>query len=115
MRERRRYPRLAAGVRVRLAPGPEAAPAWQGRTRDVGLGGIALASPHPLLPGRQLELEFELPAEKGGRRWLRARGVVRWSRPGSPPVMMGVEFLEFEGSQDRKVYHDWIQRLAGGS
>lgn len=113
MRERRRYPRLAADVQVHLAPSRETMPPWQGKTRDVGLGGIALASPRPLLPGRHLELEFELPTAGPGPRRVRARGVVRWSRTGSPPVMMGVEFLEFEGRHDRKTYHDWIQRLAG--
>jgi hypothetical protein len=105
---RRRYPRLATNVTVSLALSPEGpeGPA-EVTAHDLGMGGVAVFSPRPLLPGTRLHLEFQVEGQGNGDR-VRARGEVRWSRLGAPPVLMGVEFLQIENG--REALQGWLER-----
>ena len=69
----------------------------ESRTVNVGTGGLALASPWALLPGTGLVLE--LGRDSGLDQALRLAGKVAWTKPGRPPVLMGVEFTDLTPEQ----------------
>jgi len=85
-RERRRYRRVEVETSIRLSTiDPEIDP-WTGRPffraceescANVSRGGALVRTREPLLPGRRLLLEMELP----GGVAFEAIGRVAWSRP----------------------------------
>jgi c-di-GMP-binding flagellar brake protein YcgR len=102
--DKRRYPRVSAGVRVfyRGEPlEPRERRYLEGIAADLSLGGMFLQTETPLPVGSRVWLEFqpgvapgEDPAEELA---LRAQAVVRWRRRWRQPRGMGIEFIDFEG------------------
>jgi uncharacterized protein (TIGR02266 family) len=96
--ERRQYPRLAAGVRVRfheLSLGRSAREYLRGIAADVSLGGMFIAGRHTFPVGTAVELEFHVSGEAGSAP-VRAHAVVCWRRRWVRPRGMGVRFVEFK-------------------
>lgn len=89
-----------------LAPEGPPEPPEEASTRDMSMGGVAVFSPRPLLPGTRLRLEFQVDGAGNGGDRVRAQGEVRWSRLGAPPVLLGVEFLHFE--RGRETLRHWL-------
>ena len=108
--ERRRYRRVAAGVRVYYGGEPldrRERKYLEGVAADLSLGGMFLATDHPLPPGSLVWLELQPRPRAGeeddGEQGIRAKAVVRWSRRWRKPHGMGLEFVEFEGLGQREL------------
>ncbi|HVT18191.1 MAG TPA: PilZ domain-containing protein [Thermoanaerobaculia bacterium] len=69
----------------------------QGIAENVSLGGMFVATAHPLAPGTILRLQLFDPDEPPHASPLRARAVVRWRRVWREPRGMGIQFVEFAG------------------
>jgi hypothetical protein len=102
-RSKRRYRRIG------LPKGPVIS--WKGarkrntsRVLTMGMGGLFIVTPDPLLAGEFLQVFFEVP---GGE--VRARAMVRSSKPGEG---MGIEFTSMN-SEARTRLHDLLSRLVG--
>jgi c-di-GMP-binding flagellar brake protein YcgR len=115
--ERRRYPRLSAGVRIfyRGEPlEPRERAYLEGVAEDLSLGGMFLATDRPLPVGSRVWLEFQpgvAPGEDPAQEMaVRAQAVVRWRRRWRSPRGMGLEFVEFEGL-GRHEFQAVIERL----
>jgi uncharacterized protein (TIGR02266 family) len=108
----REFPRLAAGVRVVYRGAAlrkrERDYLW-GVAENVSLGGMFIATRHPLREGSLVWLEFEIP-EEGGIRPVRAKALVCWRRRWRQPRGMGVRFLEFENLGQRRL-ESWIEAV----
>ncbi|HYU35279.1 MAG TPA: hypothetical protein VEW48_24260 [Thermoanaerobaculia bacterium] len=63
----------------------------------AGLGGLFLATDHPLPRGTVLALEIEATGKDGAFAPLRGRGIVCWRRRWGKPRGMHVVFFEIEG------------------
>ncbi len=117
--DRRRYPRVAAGVRVTFGGEPldrREREYLEGVAADLSLGGMFLATGHLLSPGSLVWLEFQ-PRPRAGEvdeaQGIRAKAVVRWTRRWRKPRGMGLEFVEFEGLGQRELA-DVMGRLLAG-
>ena len=109
---RRKYPRAAADVGVSYVEEPVTSDTrdyLQGLAADIGLGGMFIATDHPLPKGSVASLEFRTGANPEG---VRARAMVRWVRRIGQPKGMGIEFIEFDGLGERGL-DEWIERLVG--
>lgn len=106
--DRRRYRRVAAGVRVVYHGTPlerRERDYLEGVAEDLSLGGMYLATRDPFPPGSLVWLEFQ-PRPRAGEPDtaeppIRAKAVVRWRRRWRKPRGMGLEFVEFEGLGER--------------
>ncbi len=109
---RREYPRAAADVRVSyLAESVTSGTReyLEGLAADIGIGGMFIATDHPLPKGSVASLEFRTGVDAKG---VRARAMVRWVRRIGNPKGMGIEFIEFDGLGDVGL-EKWIERLTG--
>ncbi len=107
---RRKYPRAAADVRVSYVEEPVTTGAREylhGLAADIGIGGMFIATDHPLPKGSVASLHFRTGPDKKG---VRARAMVRWVRRIGKPKGMGIEFIEFDGLGERGL-EEWIARL----
>lgn len=66
------------------------------RTRDLGAGGLSLATPRPLPKGTRLELQLRVP---GWAVPVVAAGVVAWSRAGA----MGIAFEQLAPADAKRL------------
>jgi hypothetical protein len=110
--ERRQFPRLAAGARVRFHALPlhrSERDYLKGVAADVSLGGMFIASRHTFPVGTAISLEFHARAE-GGSTPVRARAVICWRRRWRRPRGMGVQFVEFEYLGQRRL-ETWLDTV----
>ena len=101
--ERRKYPRVAARIKIKWSGDPADKLTREyvdSVVRDVSLGGMFLVTNRPLPKGSLVTLRFS------GNPPVRVKAIVRWNRRWLPPRGMGVAFYEFEGlaGQDRQVW-----------
>jgi molecular chaperone DnaK len=112
--EKRRDPRVAAELRLRLGYGSmdEFIERYSG---NVSRGGIFVRTLEPRPPGTELEIDIAL---ENGDQAIRGRGVVRWttppSAPGEPPRQagMGVRFTEL--TSESRALVELMVATAGG-
>ena len=98
--DKRKYPRAKQGLDVRFVEesvAPNVVEYLDGLAADIGLGGMFIATEEALSKGTVLSLELNLDDQAGETIMVRARAVVRWTRPEDEPRGMGVEFIEFDG------------------
>lgn len=110
---RREFRRIGTGVRVvyRWLPmGRNEREYLHAVAEDVSLGGMFLATPHPLPRRSVLSIEFYPPGSIDGTRPVRARAVVCWRRRWRSPRGMGIKFLEFEGLGQQRL-ETWIDTV----
>lgn len=115
--DKRRYRRMAAGTRVVYGGGPldrRERDYLEGVADNVSLGGMFIATDHPMPEGSIVWLEFQPRARAGEAAGdelpIRARAVVRWRSRWRKPRGMGIEFVEFEGLGEREL-SEIIERL----
>lgn len=110
--DRRQFPRLAAGVRVRfhqLTMSRSSREYLRGVAADVSLGGLFVAS-RPTFPvGTPVELEFHVPDDAGSTP-VRAHAVVCWRRRWREPRGMGLRFVGFDFLGQRRL-SAWLERI----
>ena len=109
---RREYPRAAADVRVSYVEESVTSGTreyLQGLAEDIGIGGMFIATDHPLRKGSVASLEFQTGPDS---KSVRARAIVRWVRRIGRPKGMGIEFIEVDGLGEREL-DEWIARLIG--
>jgi type IV pilus assembly protein PilZ len=81
--------------------------------RDLGAGGVFIATDKPSAVGEELELSFTIPDAK---KTLSVKGKVTWiqskieTKPQVSPGM-GVQFQEFS-SEQRKMLEEFVARYA---
>jgi c-di-GMP-binding flagellar brake protein YcgR len=110
--EKRKYPRVAAGVTVRYArrEATKAASVYLATVAaNVSLGGMFLACARPFKPGTVIDLEFSTGNGEEPSHVV-ATAVVRWRQRLTHPRGMGVEFVEFEGL-GRTLIEEWLVKL----
>ncbi len=113
-RERRRHPRVMAGMRVRFRC-QDLAAFIKGYALNLSAGGFFVRCPEPLARGSRLQFEFLL---EGGKSLLRGTGEVAWSaapavagqRPQVPG--MGVRFIELDAASRRTLERILAERQA---
>lgn len=110
-RDRRKYRRVAAGVRV-LYSGVQVERTTReyldGIARDLSIGGLFLESRRPLPKGTLVDLDFFMEGEDGEP--VHARAVVRWVRRWFRPRGMGLEFIDVEGLGATRL-ESWIESV----
>ncbi len=107
--EKRKYPRVAAGLKVRFRRLDEPTdPIREGVLENISLGGLFLTTARTL--GPRTAVFVELPLVRDSGEPVRANAVVRWERTSFEPFGMGLEFTGFEGSSRRRL-HEWIEQL----
>ncbi len=103
--ERRRHKRFLEDVRVRYRDLEGVEPSAWGRTKDLSLGGLCLATDEPVSLGAHLALEVHIAQETAP---ILALGrVVRVVEEPDEEGVVGIEFL-WIGEEDRAN----LQRLA---
>lgn len=96
--ERRRHKRFFEDVRVRYRDLEGIAPSAWGRTKDLSLGGLCLATPESISLGAHLALEVHIAQETAP---ILALGrVVRVVEDPDEESVVGIEFL-WIGEEDR--------------
>lgn len=96
--ERRRHKRFLEDVRVRYRDLEGLEPSAWGRTKDLSLGGLCLATPEPVSLGAHLALEVHIARETSP---ILALGrVVRVVEEPDDEGVVGIEFL-WIGEEDR--------------
>lgn len=113
-RERRRHPRVMAGMRVRFRC-QDLAAFIKGYALNLSAGGFFVRCPEPLARGSRLQFEFLL---ENGKSLLRGTGEVAWSA--GPPVAgqrprvpgMGVRFIELDAASRRTLDRILAERQA---
>lgn len=81
--------------------------------RDLGAGGVFIATEKPSAVGEELELSFTIPDAK---KTLSVKGKVTWiqskieTKPQVSPGM-GVQFQDFS-SEQRKMLEEFVERYA---
>ncbi len=96
--ERRRHKRFLEDVRVRYRDLEGIAPSAWGRTKDLSLGGLCLATPEEISLGAHLALEVHIAKENAP---ILALGrVVRVLEDSDEEATVGIEFL-WIGEEDR--------------
>lgn len=111
--DRRRYPRLKAGVRVLyegLRPSPTERQYLSGVAEDLSLSGMFLSSEHPFPPGTLLTLEFRTPDMSPEELPVCARALVRWRSRWGACRGMGISFVELEGIGRQRI-QSWLDRV----
>lgn len=109
----RRYPRAASGVELRFAGRDIRESTLEyldGVARNVSLGGMFIATDHPLAKGKLVKIEFTINHPEGESEVVTAKGIVRWRKRLLSPKGMGVEFIEFEGLGHRRL-QDWLDDI----
>ena len=105
-----------------IAPGaavfyrPENVPAPEvnyrlGMAENVSMGGVFIASRHPLRPGTFVRLQLFSPADPDHAPAVHCKGIVRWRQLWREPRGMGIQFLEFEGLGERAL-ESWLETIA---
>lgn len=111
-RDRRKYRRVAGGVRV-VYSGVQVERATReyldGIARDLSIGGLFLETRRPLPKGTLVDLDFFVEAD-AREEPVHARAVVRWTRRFFRPRGMGLEFIDVEGLGQTRL-ESWIDSV----
>jgi len=111
--EQRKFPRIATNVGVRFRKekhSRESAKYLSGIAENCSLGGMLITTDYVLPKGKILKMKFELKAEDGTIKLIRARAIVRWVKRRGSQKGMGVEFIEFVELGD-KTFGEWMHHL----
>ena len=106
----RKHPRVSLEMDVEFHDGNDLVP---GKSRDIGAGGIYIASSNPLPDGSDTQIRFVLDPEKDA---MKVGGRVAWTNDGQErkldthPVGMGVEFVE-KDEQKRKAIGEFVRDI----
>jgi len=105
-REKRRFPRMASQILVRITPLDRDHGGDLSSTRTIGLGGCLVVHDRPLGPGTPLRLVFCL-----GDSVLEARGQTVYEIPRKDGCFdLGIEFLELT-PEDRSLLEQFFEPL----
>jgi len=79
--------------------------------KDLGTGGVFIATEHPQAVGEELNLSFTIPDSK---KTLSVKGKVMWTQPkvtGRSDILagMGIQFRDFTPEQ-RKLLEEFVNR-----
>ncbi len=111
-RDRRKYRRVAGGVRV-IYSGVHVERATReyldGIARDLSIGGLFIETRRPLPKGTLVDLDFFVGRE-AREEPVHARAVVRWTRRFFRPRGMGLEFIDVEGL-GQTLLESWIDSV----
>ena len=112
-RDRRKYRRVAAGVRV-LYCGTQVERATreylEGIAQDLSLGGLFLETRRPLPKGTLVDLDFLIEEAGQSAEPVHARAIVRWRNRFFGRRGMGVEFIDVEGLGQQRL-ESWVERV----
>lgn len=93
--ERRRHPRAAANLSMRLSIGPDIV---ETRIRNLSCSGISFLLPMQLQPMSRVQIALELPHDRGADAFSIAGVVVRCepiaANPAAAPARLGVAAFE---------------------
>lgn len=114
--QQRRHVRLKTVLEVRYAHPVEKKrrPGYKKAcTVDISGGGMRLAVDEPVLPGKELLLEFTLPLRAGARKMeLRGRVVRLFERENSGSYHVALEFTGISRAQQDLIVRYIFQRMA---
>ena len=114
--ERRQYTRAATEVIVQFFEDSpeknEQSIHSEGIVENFSAGGMYISTEHPPSRGSSVILKFRIKANPKALLPIQVRAVVRWVRQVTNPKGMGVEFVEFEGIDERD-FEEWLSSLLG--
>ena len=114
--EQRAHRRVATNVFVQFFQESDAHNPRQqyreGLVTNISVGGMYISTEHPSPSTSVIIVEFRLKSQTQSLLPIQLRAVVRWVQQESSSRGMGIEFLEFEGIDERD-FREWITSLLG--